>query len=122
MPTVHGQEPHFIQLLQNLITNGLRYRDSRPPRIYVNAERENGMWRFAVRDNGIGIAPEYHKHIFGLFKRLHSRKISGTGIGLAICQRVVERYGGKIWVESQENEGATFYFTLPVTEEGGVNA
>jgi PAS domain S-box-containing protein len=122
LPTVHGQEPHFIQLLQNLITNGLRYRDSRPPRIYVNAERENGMWRFAVRDNGIGIAPEYHKHIFGLFKRLHSRKISGTGIGLAICQRVVERYGGKIWVESQENEGATFYFTLPVTEEGGVNA
>ena len=113
LPVVHGQEPHFIQLLQNLISNGLKYRGSQPPRIHVSAERQDGMWRIAVKDNGMGIAPEYHKQIFGVFKRLHGKNISGTGIGLAICQRVVDRYGGKIWVESRENEGATFYFTLP---------
>ena len=122
LPVVHGQETHFIQLFQNLISNGLKYRSDQPPRIHVSAERHNDMWRIAVKDNGMGIAPEYHKQIFGVFKRLHGRNISGTGIGLAICQRVVERYGGKIWVESQENEGATFYFTLPAARKGGASA
>ena len=116
LPVVPGNEPHFVQLFQNLIGNALKYRGERTPRIHVSAVNQNGVWRFAFADNGIGIAPEYHEIIFGIFKRLHGRTISGTGIGLAICQRVVERYGGRIWVESQVNQGATFYFTLPAAK------
>lgn len=115
LPVVSGHEPHFVQLLQNLISNSLKYRSRLPPRIHVSALNQDGVWRFAVADNGVGIAPEYHKQIFGVFKRLHGRSIPGTGIGLAICLRVVERYGGQIWVESSANQGATFYFTLPAT-------
>ena len=119
LPTIQGQEPHFIQLLQNLISNGLKYSAPiRPPRIHVWAERQGAMWRIGVKDNGIGIAPEYRKLIFGVFKRLHGRAIPGTGIGLAICQRVVDRYGGTIWVESQFDQGSIFYFTLPAAEIG----
>lgn len=119
LPTVQGQEAHFIQLMQNLISNSLKYHaPDRRPRIHVSAERQNGLWRIAVKDNGMGIAPEYHKQIFGVFKRLHDRTIPGTGIGLAICQRVVDRYGGDIWVDSQVNKGATFYFTLPAAAMG----
>jgi len=116
LPIVQGYEPHFVQLFQNLISNAVKYRSGQPPRIQVSVAIENGVWRIAVKDNGIGIAPEYHKQIFGVFKRLHGKAIPGTGIGLAICQRVVERYGGQIWVESQVNQGATFYFTLPAAE------
>ena len=115
---MQGQEPHFIQLLQNLISNGLKYRGRRPSRIHVSAQSKNGQWRIAVEDNGIGIAPEYQKQIFGVFKRLHGKTIPGTGIGLAICQRVVHRYGGTIWVESQVDRGSTFYFTLPAAKKG----
>jgi PAS domain S-box-containing protein len=118
LPAIPGYEPHFVQLFQNLISNGLKYRGERPPRIHVSAKLQDGLWRIAIQDNGIGIAPEYHKQIFGVFKRLHGRTIPGTGIGLAICQRVVERYGGQIWVESQVNEGATFYLTLPTAAKG----
>src|SRR5580704_10473324 len=99
LPVVLGNEPHFVQLFQNLIGNALKYRGDRIPRIHVSAVNQDGVWRFALADNGIGIAPAYHEIIFGIFKRLHGRTISGTGIGLAICQRVVERYGGRIWVE-----------------------
>ena len=113
LPAVLGHKPHFVQLFQNLISNSIKYRGDRPPLIHVSAERQNGLWRIAVKDNGIGIAPEYHKQIFGVFKRLHGRTIAGTGIGLAICQRVVNRYGGQIWVESEVGSGATFYVTLP---------
>ena len=77
---------------------------------------QNGLWRIGVKDNGVGIGPEYHKKIFGVFKRLDGRDIAGTGIGLAMCQRVVERYGGRIWVESEVDHGATFYFTLPAAQ------
>jgi PAS domain S-box-containing protein len=117
LPTIPGDEQHFIQLFQNLITNALKYRSEKPPRILVSCERQDGQWRFRVADNGIGIDPQYHKQIFGVFKRLHGRGISGTGIGLAICQRVVERYGGRIWVESEPGQGAAFYFTLPAAKE-----
>jgi PAS domain S-box-containing protein len=113
LPMVAGRESHFLQLLQNLVANAIKYRGDRAPRIHVSADYRGGRWRLAVSDNGIGIDPEYHLKIFGVFKRLHGKMIPGTGIGLAICQRVVERYGGRIWVESQVNQGATFYFTLP---------
>jgi PAS domain S-box-containing protein len=113
LPGVPGQEAHFIQLFQNLISNALKYRSEQPPRIHVSVTNQDGYWRFAVTDNGIGIDPEYHAFIFGVFKRLHGKTISGTGIGLAICQRIVERYGGRIWVESQVNQGSTFFLTLP---------
>lgn len=114
LPVVHGREAHFLQLLQNLIGNAIKYRAERPLSIAISAEKQNGEWRFAVADNGMGIAPEYQQQIFGVFKRLHGKEIPGTGIGLAICQRVVERYGGRIWVESEPDRGATFYFTLPM--------
>jgi PAS domain S-box-containing protein len=116
LPATIGHETHFIQLFQNLIGNALKYRSDVQPRVHVSVDREHAFWRFAVADNGVGIAPEYHKQIFGVFKRLHGKAIAGTGIGLAICQRVAERYGGKIWVTSEAGQGATFYFTLPAAE------
>lgn len=116
LPTVSGHEPHFLQLLQNLISNGIKYRGDKTPRIHVSAARIDGLWRLAVADNGIGIAPEYHHKIFGVFKRLHGKMIPGTGIGLAICQRIVERYHGQIWVQSEIDHGATFFFTLAANE------
>ena len=117
LPVLCGHRAHFIQLLQNLIGNALKYRAEHTPRIHVASVRRHDEWRVAVSDNCIGIAPEYHERIFGVFKRLHGRNIPGTGIGLAICQRVVERYGGRIWVESEpDRPGATFYFTLPILE------
>jgi len=114
LPAVTGYEPHFLQLFQNLISNAIKYRGEAVPQVHCSAAIVDGVWRVGVADNGIGIAPEYHQKIFGVFKRLHGKAIPGTGIGLAICQRAVERYGGRIWVESQVNRGATFYFTLPV--------
>jgi light-regulated signal transduction histidine kinase (bacteriophytochrome) len=116
LPTIFGQEPHFIQLFQNLIGNALKYRSNLPPQVHVSAQNQNELWRLAVADNGIGIDPEYHQQIFGVFKRLHGKTISGTGIGLAICQRVVQRHGGRIWVESKVGQGATFYFTFPAAQ------
>ncbi len=117
LPSVCGHTAHFVQLFQNLIGNALKYRAEEIPRIHVTAIQRHDEWRVAVSDNGMGIEPEYHERIFGVFKRLHGRNIPGTGIGLAICQRVVERYGGKIWVESEpERGGSTFYFTLPISE------
>jgi light-regulated signal transduction histidine kinase (bacteriophytochrome) len=113
LPIVRAHEVHVHQLLQNLIGNSLKYRSDNDPQIHVGAERKNGDWLFTIRDNGIGIDPQYARQIFGIFKRLHGQKYPGTGIGLAICQRIVEGYGGRIWVESQLGQGATFRFTLP---------
>ena len=113
LPTVRGHDARFVQLFQNLIGNAIKYRGTLPPRIRVSAEHRDNEWRFAVADNGIGIEPEYYLTIFGMFKRLHGSAIPGTGIGLAICQRVVERYGGRLWVESKVGQVTTFYFTLP---------
>jgi signal transduction histidine kinase len=116
LPIIRGQQIHFVQLFQNLVGNAIKYRGAAPPRIVVSARKSDGEWQFAVADNGMGIDAEYHRTIFGMFKRLHDRKIPGTGIGLAICQRIVERCGGRIWVESKLGAGATFYFTLPAAE------
>lgn len=122
LPVVYGYESHFVQLLQNLISNAIKYRGQSLPQIHVSAAQQKGMWTLAVRDNGIGISPQYHQTIFGVFKRLHGKEIAGTGIGLAICQRVVERYGGRIWVESQPGNGSTFCCTLPTAREQQIAA
>jgi PAS domain S-box-containing protein len=119
LPNVRGHEAHFLQIFQNLISNAVKYRTARPPRIHITARQTEDVWLFSVADNGMGIDPAYHQTIFGVFKRLHGREVPGTGIGLAICQRAVERYGGRIWVESQIDQGSTFYFTLPATKGDG---
>jgi light-regulated signal transduction histidine kinase (bacteriophytochrome) len=114
LPKVKLHEFQLEQLFQNLIGNAIRYRSSAPPEIGISATPQGNGWLFAVQDNGIGINPEYKEQIFDLFKRLHSaEEYPGTGLGLAICKRIVERAGGRIWVESEPDNGATFYFTLP---------
>jgi PAS domain S-box-containing protein len=113
LPTVQAHEVRLVQLLQNIIGNAIKYRSEEAPKIRIAAERREADWLFVVEDNGIGIEPEYAPQIFGIFKRLHGQNYPGTGIGLAICQRIVERYGGRIWVESKPGEGSRFYFTLP---------
>jgi len=114
LPVVYMGEAHLQQVFQNLIGNALKYRKEEAPRIHVSVRRNGSAWCFSVQDNGIGIDPQYKEKIFGVFKRLHrDPKYSGTGIGLAICQRVVELYGGRIWVESEIGKGATFFFTIP---------
>ena len=115
LPVIRWREVHARQVLLNLLTNALKYRSpEHDPRIHVGSTHNPLQWTFSVRDNGIGIDPRYHEKIFGIFKRLHSAsKYKGTGIGLAICQKVVERNGGRIWVASRPGNGATFYFTCP---------
>jgi signal transduction histidine kinase len=115
LPTVKGiQKVHLEQVFQNLISNALKYRSDKPPVIHISAEVSGNEWLFSIADNGIGIDPRYKDLIFGIFKRLHTaREFPGTGIGLAICQKIVERAGGRIWVESQLDRGATFRFTIP---------
>jgi len=113
LPVIRGFESHFTPLFQNLIGNAIKYRSERQPQIHVVALRIDGNIQICVSDNGIGIDPEYHSKVFAAFKRLHGQKIPGTGIGLAICQRVVEKYGGRIWVESELGRGSKFLFTLP---------
>jgi light-regulated signal transduction histidine kinase (bacteriophytochrome) len=114
LPDVYMAEAHLQQVLQNLLSNALKYRTEAPPQIHISAADLGAFWRFSVRDNGIGIDPQYKEKIFGVFKRLHrDQKYPGTGIGLAISHRVVERYGGRIWVESEVGKGATFFFTIP---------
>jgi len=118
LPSVQGYEGHFVALFQNLIGNAIKYRSAEPPRIGITFESGEDSILFAVSDNGIGIAPEYRSSVFVPFKRLHGKEIPGSGIGLAICQRVVERYGGTIWVESIPHHGSTFLFNLPDTMLG----
>jgi PAS domain S-box-containing protein len=116
LPSVPVHDTHLQQLFQNIVGNAIKYRSpDRVPEIAIRAEQRNGHWVFAVSDNGIGIDPEDKEYIFGLLKRLHTREeYTGTGIGLAICQRIVDRYKGRIWVESEPGKGSTFHFTLPV--------
>lgn len=118
LPVISGRSGHMTLVFQNLIGNAIKYRRSDVrPAVEISAERGDAGWLFRVKDNGIGIAPQYQIQIFGVFKRLHGRDIPGTGIGLAICQRAIERAGGKIWVESTPGEGSTFLFTVPAPEE-----
>ena len=113
LPTVAGDEVQLIQLFQNLIGNAVKFHGQEPPQAHIAASEKDGEWEFAVRDNGIGIAPEQGERIFSIFQRLHHRaEYPGTGIGLAICKKIVERHGGKIWVESEVGQGSTFYFTI----------
>jgi len=114
LPFVRVKKIHLQQLFESLISNAIKYRGDSPPLVRIDAVQQQNHWLFSVTDNGIGIDPAYKERIFGIFKRLHTAdKYPGTGIGLAICRRIVEHYGGRIWVESGSGSGSTFYFTLP---------
>jgi signal transduction histidine kinase len=114
MPVVLGDPGQLAQVLQNLIENGIKYHGPEKPRIHVEAVRREEEWVFSVRDNGIGIAPRHFEKIFEVFKRLHSQHAyPGTGIGLAVCRRVIERHGGRIWIDSEPGKGSTFFFSIP---------
>lgn len=117
LPSIYGEKATLSQVFQNLIGNAIKYRSKEPPRIRISAQRDSKYWIFSVSDNGIGIAPAYHETIFKLFKRLHGNSYDGTGIGLALCKKIVEKHGGRIWVESEPGRGSTFRFSIPLREE-----
>jgi signal transduction histidine kinase len=118
LPTVRGDESQLIQLFQNLLNNAIKYTGDAPPRVHVSAERTDNKWMIAVEDDGIGMTPEETERVFQIFERLHSREsYSGTGIGLAVCRKIVERHGGDIRIESERGDGSTFYVTLPAVND-----
>jgi len=112
LPTVQGKQSDLVRVFQNLLSNAIKYRSESAVEIQVTAERIGGDWVIRIRDNGIGIRREDHNRVFGLFRRLHSEEIPGTGIGLAVCKKIVEGLGGTIWVESEAGSGSTFCFTV----------
>jgi PAS domain S-box-containing protein len=116
LPVVRADQTQLSQVFQNLLGNAIKYRSADPPAIHISAVRTDGMYEFSVKDNGVGIHPEHHERIFGVFKRLHGKEVPGTGIGLAICRKIVESHGGKIWVESELGRGSTFRFTIPADD------
>jgi signal transduction histidine kinase len=118
LPTIMADDVQLIQLFQNLVGNAIKFRGEQPPEIHVSVERKYGEWVFGVHDNGIGIEEQYFEQIFMIFQQLHTRdRYEGTGIGLAICQKIVEHHGGRIWVESEPGQGSTFYFSIPTERE-----
>lgn len=123
LPEVQVHPLQMTQLFQNLIGNAIKFRDQEPLKIHIGVTQHETEWQFGVRDNGIGIAPEYRERIFGMFQRLHTRAVyEGTGIGLAVCKKIVERHNGRIWVDSTVGNGATFYFTLPLKQPEAAKA
>jgi light-regulated signal transduction histidine kinase (bacteriophytochrome) len=115
LPVLKYSENNFMQLLQNLISNSIKFRGEESPIVHIGVKKQKAEWVFAVRDNGIGIDDKYQEKIFLIFQQLHPRdKYSGTGIGLSICKKIVEMHGGRIWVESALGKGSTFYFTVPI--------
>ena len=114
LPTVFADENQMLQVFQNLITNAIKFHGEKPPEINISAQKGDGEWTFAIKDNGIGIESNHQKQIFEVFKRLHTREeYPGTGIGLSIVQKIIKHHGGRIWVESEPGKGSTFYFTIP---------
>lgn len=114
LPTVIADDLQLGQLFQNLISNAIKFRNDQVPHIHISVEEKGGEWVFGVHDNGMGIDPQYSERIFIIFQRLHNKeKYSGTGIGLAICKKITDYHGGRIWVDSHPGKGATFYFTIP---------
>jgi hypothetical protein len=114
LPTVWAEEGMLVQVFQNLVGNAIKYRSEKPPRVHVSAAKNRTEeWVFSVRDNGIGIDPQFAERVFAMFSRLNGSKYPGSGIGLALCRKLVERLGGRIWVESKQGRGSDFSFTIP---------
>src|SRR5690606_37002236 len=118
LPVVLGDPFRLSQVFKNLISNAIKYRSEKPLQVHISSTERENEHVICIRDNGIGIDPQYFHNIFVLFQRLHGRERSGSGVGLAICKEIIDHHGGKIWVESDPGEGSKFYFTLPKVSEG----
>ncbi len=118
LPVVRGERARLVQMFENLVANAIKFHGTEPPRVEISASRNGAEWLFTVADNGIGIEPQYADRIFVIFQRLHGRgEYPGTGIGLALCKKIAESHGGRIWFDSRPGEGATFYWTMPADVE-----
>jgi light-regulated signal transduction histidine kinase (bacteriophytochrome) len=118
LPVVRGESPLLTQLMVNLVGNAVKFRGEEPPRIHIGARRDGGMWEMWCSDNGIGIEPQYAERVFAVFQRLHPKDVyAGTGIGLALCKKIVEFHGGRIWVDTDVPQGTAVCWTLPVPHE-----